>query len=227
MDIQGLISLKNIVDDYLLQLGKDESEYLRYLRLCERSITDMHLFSFGGVKVEKITIDKTKLYSAFPKDFSKFLKLGFIDGGEIVPIAMNSRLHISRGENCGEVVDVQSLENEEVKFYNSGMDYYGEIRLNETMNRIEFSSDIAFTELYLEYVSTGLNSSEETLIPIKYREYLIADLNWKAVQYDKLVSGGEKQTAKIIRDEELMKIGQLKVNLTDLVDAHYQTKFTK
>lgn len=226
MDTSGLITIRDIVDSYLPQSKKDESDYLTYMMLVERAVLDLQLFISDEKKTTKITIDRTTLTADFPPDLVHISVLGFVENERLIPLAINNTLQINRDMSCGELVS-QATQVDELMFYNNGAHYYGEFRVNHASRKFEFSSDIAFDELILEYVSTGINITGETLIPSNYREYLIADLNERSLKFDRSVSDSEKARAKMYRDEEYKKLKQMKVDITQLLDSWRKVKYQK
>ena len=228
--MNGLISLKSIVDDLLLQTKDGESNYITYLRLAERCVTEeLNPFTTGSAKAVKYTIDKTILNVPLPKDYVSLVRLGVIVNGSIVPIYENTHLRIQRPVNCSEVEsEVDMVDMNMPNEYNNGTNYFGRYRINKQNRVIEFSSDITFNECIMEYYSTGIKANGETLVEIDVRPVIIAYINWKEAEYDKSLYQNYRMELKLNFEYEHTKLRQKQTKpLDEIIGAVYTTNLTK
>lgn len=225
-DISRLTSLKSIVDDVLIENSEGEGNFLRYLRFAERCTQFLSYYLFDNVKSCKIVVDKTKLTAPFPMDMAKFSRLCVIVDGELKTLSLNPNLEINRDINCGEVEGSESVDDfgDDVHAYihNSGIPFIGDYRMNERMGVFEFSSNIPYTDLILEYISTGLNQTGETLVPEVARETIMAWINWKRAK------GNERQYKEVEFNNEYIKLRQLELPpLHEMMDVFYKLRYKR
>lgn len=224
-DISGLCTLSSIVDDVINEMGLSESEYIRLLRVAERGLMKINLNAIGGVSTQKIEVDEKTLTSPLPRDFAMFLKLGVIVNGKLYPLTMNDNIQINRDIDCDTVISQKDGAHYPLNRYSTrgGLPEIGNYRINSKMNRIEFSSNLNYKSLILEYVSTGLNATGETYVPAIARETLIAWTIWKYVEYTAKYQNRIQYAESRFNSEYLNMRELMMPTLDEMQDAFRQT----
>jgi hypothetical protein len=188
------------------------SKYQRFLHWGLEAIADFHFDSAQEVKTEKLEMNDIKQVE-LPIDFVDLVKIGIQCGDRIKTFSVADNINLLHNTNdCGNPVafdgcgcSVNSLPSNYSDFggyyffnynengenlgglygvgggYNS-LGYYKIIR-NQSPGVIQFTSEVNNTNVYLEYISTGFNPSEQTVVN-PYAAKLIKEyIHWRRLWF--------------------------------------------
>lgn len=189
----AVITIRDIVDDYLAESNNySDNEVLRYMRLAERCITTLNLFTLNTISIKTIEVNKTINTVNLPDDCLRVIRVGTIlPNGRIYTLTVDNLLSLKDDlYSCEEKVineeniNVLSYDNSNIlynKNYNfrGGISEFGTYRINESLRRIELNESVILDDITIEYVSSGLKSDGVTYIPAIIREAVIAFIKWK------------------------------------------------
>lgn len=156
-----------------------------------------------------------------PQDFETYTKIGIQTNKGIFNLSLNPDLPFSRKTECGADIDavVATCEcsEEQAASYNYGFyytphwrngQYVGEMygraggynqlgyyRLDYDYRQIQFSG-VPKTELYIEYMSSGDDINDSTLIPTSAVQAVRSYVHWQLKEFDSKSSLGERQLKK-------------------------------
>lgn len=211
-DISGYVNLGQVVDSLLNEQEISRKQRRRFLQVAlegfSRELSIYHLNTFKGTWVP---VSSTLGTVDWPSDYVDFLAIGHnIDGqfwsyteddNMIIPqgtVSGQNTLNTSRGEN-------QSVERNVTAAYGTpggvNSDYY-KIDIKNRRIIVNGESNKGYVLLY--YVSSGVNGSSETVVPIFAERALKDYILWRTSK------GGEKdrseaayeRSAKVLRDHE-------------------------
>jgi hypothetical protein len=228
MDTSGLITLKSVVDDFLSENKLDESEFVRLLRIAERGMGELSMFVIPTIKTTTLTIDRRTNAASLPRDYMDYSRIGVIVNGDLYPLSSNSNLQLNKEINCEDtgVPNESSDKFVEDHSYSSrgGHSQFGEYRLNIAKHRIEFDSNASSRQVVLEYISTGVNASEETYVPYMALECMIAWVDWKNSKGDRSLNRVDVQERERIYYNEFEKLKDKYIpSAQELLDAYRST----
>lgn len=217
---QGYESLNNIIrDECLAQDDYNLSNYLKYLSFAKEALRDWSLDKKNEVKVVVATTSSIATL-AFPDDYLQWSRIGTLEGDRVKNFIVNNHLAlyhateddvevnnspyqpnfespISSGVNTAYCYNL--LYNPSGSIYGFGNGGYlndGQFRVDAANRRFQFSSNWTDTEVYLEYVGTGLNPTAATVVDGNTSKTIKLYIRWQALETSKTASMGEKQRAE-------------------------------
>lgn len=215
---QGFESLDGIVrDECLIQEDYNLSNYLKYLAFAKEALRDHKLDKKSEVTVLVSTTSSIATL-AFPTDYLQWSRIGTIKGDRVKSFIVNNKLALYHATVAGVVVNNAPYEpsfgfpvsDGAAYFYdllysdtgsingfgNGGYLNDGEFRVDTTNRRFQFSSDYADTEVYLEYVGTGLHPTAATVVDGNTSKTIKRYIRWQAIETSRTASMAEKQRAE-------------------------------
>jgi hypothetical protein len=214
---QGFETLNNIVrEECLIQDDLNLSNYLKYLTFAKEALRDWRLDKKNEVTVVVGTTSSIATL-AFPDDYLQWSRIGTIEGDRVKSFIVNNNLALYHTEEDGEEVNNSSyvpnfgvpvsgvalcynlLYNSSGSIYgfgNGGELNAGQFRVDTANRRFQFSSDWTETEVYLEYVGTGLNPDGATVVDGNTSKTIKRYIRWQAIETSKTASLGEKMRAE-------------------------------
>ena len=236
------VSLQGIVYNVLNDMGiYNKDNYYRYLQFAIRGFTKLNMFSLESIEVAYLEMSDAGAVT-IPPEFISYTKIGICKNGKVLILGLNNDICISRSESCGVALNTAFDVTEErfpsgyyfsphfrgesylPKLYGlSGGYSQSYYRVDRERGEIQFSSSVPNSTVILEYISSGVSLSGNTYIPRQAEEALIAFVHWKRVQYDPLVSQGEKRMAKADYYEEFNQLNSFEHMPTaqEIMDAFY------
>ena len=187
----GLISVKQIVQKALWKAKRTEDQYYLFYECVCDGVRELRLHHVKeGLKLVKLTQSAIGTVD-FPSDFVSFRAIGVPVNGEFHWLTMKDDMVITttlvsqvetQDSEDGEGVDI--LDNTTAGFYaKGGVNVDGYYRIDWDGRRI-FLNSTTRTEVVLAYISSGIELSEETYVPVKYEGALIAWAIWQEARYD-------------------------------------------
>jgi len=219
--MQALITIKEILADVMLDIDdQSNSQFLRASRFVERGIGEINLFHGKLYTITKLDIDYNKLTAPLPSDYVRYVRIGVYNNkGQLTDLTINHKNVNIPAKDCSEeTVDEVEYSDTSYRYgHRGGLSSYYECTINVKQHRIEFSTNLSGNDVYLVYISTGVNS--KTLIPVIYRESLIAYTKWKMETDVRM-----KDYYKNEYYEEVEKLRDAQApTLSEFIDAIYQS----
>jgi hypothetical protein len=200
----ALITPEDIINDVLLDVSDfSNNEYMRALRFVERGVGEINLFHSKEYKIVKLTINEN-LTATLPDDYVRHSMIGVLINNQIYPLSSNNE-NVNTGEN-------KTYKDTSYRLgHKGGLSAYGEYTINQSQHRIEFSKNIVSLDVYLKYISTGLESDKK--IPVIYRETLIAYVKWKLEK--------DVNLRMVLEREYYQEVGKLRESLVPTMHEVY------
>lgn len=212
---QGFETLDNIVKEECFIQGDDGlHNYHKYLIFAKEALRDQMLDKKNEVTVLVATTTNISTL-AFPDDYLQWSRIGTREGDRVKNFIVNNNLGLYHDTVNGSEVNnspyqpsfgslsgVYSCEpyyNVSGSIYGFGNGGYlndGQFRVDYANRRFQFSSNYSETEVYLEYVGTGLNPSAATVVDGNTSKTIKRYIRWQALETSKTASMGEKQRAE-------------------------------
>jgi hypothetical protein len=205
MAVQGYVTLRSIINKILAK--REEGGLHKYLKLkifALDCVAELYADAAQEVKTVKIPMSALKTVE-LPIDCVGLVKVGAQIGDKVQVFLKDSQIALYFDENaCGdEVVNASALSNNEqvsIPFYFANfINDFGEHKggfygySNGAIDKgyivngktIYFNSDVETTDVYIEYVSSGFNPSEETVVPAAFERAVEPYINWREDCYKK------------------------------------------
>lgn len=217
---QGYETLNNIVrEECLIQDDFNLSNYLKYLVFAKEALRSWKLDKKSETTVLVSTTSSIATL-AFPDDYLQWSRIGTLEGDRVKNFIVNNHLALYHTEEDGVEVNNSPYEpsfstpisngvntaysygvlyNPSGSIYGFGNGGYlndGQFRIDAVNRRFQFSSDYADTEVYLEYVGTGLHPTAATVVDGNTSLTIKRYIRWQAIETSRTASMGEKQRAE-------------------------------
>lgn len=213
-------TLDSIVNSVIADLGEDSTHnYDKYLHWGIEGLQDFHMDSAQEVKTVKLAMND---YNAidWPSDYVDWVKVGIQVGDKVRTFGVNSDIPLSLDvDDCGNPTllaegDCNALPDNSDGFggywFNNYINDHGEIiggffgiggasggighyTVNKERKQIQFDSSVTRTTAYLEYIGTGFDPCETTVVN-QYAKKLIKNyIHWQRATFKFGAVSGEAQ----------------------------------
>lgn len=195
-------TLRHIVADYLMEAGLGEAEFTRCYHLGVRALKEIASDVKGKIKTSKLFLNPDAT-ADLPDNCLKVNKIGYLEGGELRALTLNTNLSLETkytsgcvNDNCDRDPNCPCrISNVSGNPYNGGTSPYypkggslgvgswanlGEYRVEG--NIIYFNSSVlgCGRDIYVEYNSfTDEDENGDMLVHEYTREAVIAFIRWK------------------------------------------------
>jgi hypothetical protein len=187
----GVRTLKHIVQKALWLAKREPNEYFRFHELACDGLRELRLHHVHeGLKFAKLTQSSIGTVD-FPEDFLDFRGIAVPVAGKLVWLTRNNDIVMTttmvgaqETQDSDDEEGVDILDSATAGFYARGgvnLDGYYNI---DYQNRRIFLNSVTRTEVVLAYLTSGAEISEETYVPTKYEQILIAWIVWRDTMYD-------------------------------------------
>lgn len=196
------ISIDECINAYLSQSEQGVSKYSKCWQLAFDGMNQMGLDIFYQIKSVKLPVNSNKTVY-LPSDYLNYNKIGILNNnGEVIPLRYNNKLTLyadlrtDRVEKTEDnsLLDLYSFTSP--IFYNywngyqftnlygvpSGYPDVGSFNIDNTNGVILLSELFYYDYLIIEYVATP-TVGEEYVVPMQFKEAMIAYLGWKDLQF--------------------------------------------
>lgn len=198
---RGYITLDSVINDYIDESDQSLSKYAKLYNIAYRGMEQLGLDFFYKIRSIKIPVDKINYTAQLPNDYLSYTKIGVLNQkGEIVPLKFNNKLTFfadqlpDRVEKTQDNTLVDYYQQNVPIFYNyfdgygfsniyglpSGSPNVGSFSIDETNGVILLNETFYYDYVMLEYLSAP-NPEEKYMIPMVFREAMIAWLAWKDI----------------------------------------------
>lgn len=229
-DINGLITLKSLVEELIFKQKKDKSYYKRYMQFAIDGMRDFSLFQSKAITTKKLTMNNLGIIT-FPTDYLSFLSLSMPYGGKMWTLTRrDDMVSTTTIENGQEVYDSDMGEGVALSTgYDRGMattggknDYYYTI----LDNRRIMVRNTPVRTLFLEYISSGvdLEAGNQTYIPVIAKAIIQRYIMKEDVLFN---DKADKRLIEIYRRDYNIEVAKYKaltrMTVDELKDLFYST----
>lgn len=221
---QGYETLDGIIrEECLIQEDYGMHNYLRYLTFAKEALRDLKLDNKSEVTVLVATTTNIATL-AFPDDYLQWSRIGTLEGDRVKSFIVNNNLALYHATVNGSEVNNSpyqprydsSIPSGNCYFYdvlydtsgsiygfgNGGYLNAGQFREDKENRRFQFSSNYTETEVYLEYVGTGLHPTAATVVDGNTSKTIKLYIRWQALETSRTASIAEKERARQFYWEE-------------------------
>jgi hypothetical protein len=198
---RNYITLDSVINDYIDESEQSVHKYAKLYNIAYRGMEKMGLDFFYKIKSVKIAIDTTNSTARLPNDYINYTKIGVLNSkGEIIPLKLNSKMTFYADEQPDRKQLTQDntlatwYQQNVPLFYNywdgygfsnvygipSGTPNVGSFNIDDANGVILLNQNFYYDYIMIEYLSSG-NPDEKYMIPIQFREALIAWMAWRDI----------------------------------------------
>lgn len=223
---KGVLTIESVVAYTLSEQGL-ENRYAdlaeRYANLVIRGFIDMNLYHISNVQVAYLKVNRDNTVD-LTDDYIDYNKVGIEVNGRVWTLGLNENLALPRGMACGE--DIRKVVSGNPNSYGLNYGYYfpdhirngrfigglygigggwnvAYYRIDKERHQIVLDGRVPKCEIVLEYVSTGVSITRQTLIPQVCLEPLIAFVNWKTTPRERMGERAQAENSYIMEIEKL------------------------
>lgn len=230
--MESYATVDQIVRSALIDLGNISlHHYPRFLNWALDCVQDWNMDSAKEVKTVKLTMNDIKQVE-LPRDFVDWVKVGIQCGDRIKIMGVRedmNRLHNT--DDCGNPKPFDNCNctantlppdytlfggyyffdyrNDYGEFtgglygYGGGYNQNGYFQVDRTNGVLQFTSDVNNTNIYLEYISTGFNPNQQSVVNQYARKCIKWYVHWMYYTFSKGAASGDAQKWELLYREEL------------------------
>lgn len=234
-------TLDSIVNSVIADLGEDSTHnYDKYLHWGIEGLQDFHMDSAQEVKTVKLAMNDYNAIN-WPSDYVDWTKIGIQVGDKVRTFGVNSDIALSVDtDDCGNprllsAADCNSLPDNCDGFggywFNNYVNDHGEIlgrffgiggagggigkyKIIKERKQIQFDSVVNRTTVYMEYIGTGFNPCEATVVNQYAKKLIKLYIHWHRCKFKLGRSTAETREAKLEYDVEHERVRSRLSDLT-------------
>ena len=165
-DQAATVALQTIVKRFILKYKIYEDDYINYLEHAVDCFRDLNISHLSYFKQADLTLDAVGKVS-FPNDMIDFIALGVIRDDVFYTFVQSTDLSIP--------TSVSSYDGSAWNKYFYYLDWPG---------RQIYCQSLPTETVTIRYISSGINSGAETMVPVQCTQVIDAYLRWKQAQMD-------------------------------------------
>jgi hypothetical protein len=196
------ITVDECVNSYLNISEQGVHKYFKLWHIAFDGMNELGLNIFYQVKSIKIAVNSNKT-AYLPTDYLNYTKIGVGNAnGEVIPLKYNTKLTFFADLAADRLAKTQ--DNTLLSYYNasapifynfwngslftnlygapSGSPFVGNFNIDNNAGVILLNDTFQYTYLILEYIASP-QESEEYMIPMQFKQALIAYMGWQDIQY--------------------------------------------
>lgn len=209
-DTSGVVTIKDIVNEYVM-LTKTDYGYPEIYQIACQGIREVNLwYKNDSKRTVKLTMNTNNIVS-LPSDYLSFIQVAVPLNGEYYTLTERNSIIETTTESSGaEILDPEYGEGVDVadqiyeNYGSTNRNPEGYYKLDEAKRRIVFRN-LKRSQVFLTYKSSGLSTSEQTVIDAKARPLIEAYIRKKVAYYkDEAIS--RQQLLRQVYDEERSKL---------------------
>ncbi len=228
-EIAGIITLDTFVKDLLFKLEKNDDDYLRYFKISVDGLRHLLMHKLGYVTHTKLVLDTDTNTIDFPNDYVGFVSLSVPDNGRMWTLTRDDRIVPTTStdgngdeyldEDAGETVDLGEEANYSGYGARGGInDWYYSI---DHKNRRIIINGLEADFFILTYISSGINASSATYIPLYVQEPLEDYVRWQDAKYKDAQDQDYKK--KLFEESQRRMIKLNAPTFSEIKDALYRS----
>jgi len=210
-ELSGIKSLPQLVEEYLFLTKKPMDEYFRYQQLAINGFKEAKLFHLKGfAKVVKLVVTAIDTID-LPDDYMSFIGVAVPIKGEYWLLTEKGAMVFSQDAAPLDADDGEGVDVSDAYYFDyqssGGINKEGYIRLDEANSRIIINNlSNSRTEVFLLYVSTGINAGATTYIPERAKNMIFAYMRYM----DKSFTDQPPMAVKMAQDQYFMEVDKVK-----------------
>ncbi len=237
------VTINEIVKNALIDIGENtEHLYQRFLHWAIEGLKDFYYDTAKEIKTISVPMNATKTID-FPLDYVDWTKIGMVIGDRVWTFAVNDQLALKKEvDECGNptakpthklanIAPTDLLNYGGYWFYNyNGNSTYGYggachnigyYRINRERRQIEFSSEVNTNEVYLEYISNGVNPNGGSVVNEYAAKLVKMYVQWMHKEHSNKFHTHDKERARSLYYNELRIVRARLSNFDaqDFIDA--------
>lgn len=165
-DQAATVALQTIVKRFILKYKIYEDDYINYLEHAVDCFRDLNISHLSYFKQADLTLDAVGKVS-FPNDMIDFIALGVVRDDVFYTFVQSTDLSIP--------TSVSSYDGSAWNKYFYYLDWPG---------RQIYCQSLPTETVTIRYISSGINSGAETMVPVQCTQVIDAYLRWKQAQMD-------------------------------------------
>lgn len=165
-DQAATVALQTIVKRFILKYKIYEDDYINYLEHAVDCFRDLNISHLSYFKQADLTLDAVGKVS-FPNDMIDFIALGVVRDDVFYTFVQSTDLSIP--------TSVSSYDGSAWNKYFYYLDWPG---------RQIYCQSLPTETVTIRYISSGVNSGAETMVPVQCTQVIDAYLRWKQAQMD-------------------------------------------
>ena len=216
-DTSRLCTLNKIVEEALALTGKPKEKHFLFFQMLTNGVRDLKLFHDKTLRRVLVDMDSNYIVD-IPGDLLSFVRIG---------IPINGRLHTFTEDN--ELLAIATTDPEyswedavdeksTISFGTRGGKNTDYFNIDWENSRIVFNSPSVRTEVILEYVSSGIDLTAETSIPVIAKMAMIAYIVWRDALYDSKIPYTQTELLKEDYEREIEKYRMLGISIESIHD---------
>jgi len=226
-DTSGLVTIKQIVNGFIFKSGIELKYFMIYQLACD-IIRELNLWILNDSKrVVKLTMNLNSIVD-LPDDYLRFCSVSIPRDGKYWTLTRDDGIITTTTEVDGsEVLDSDygegvDIEGNAIHNYGSTLiNPHGYYTLDERNRRIVFRN-LTRSEVFLTYVSSGLNTEEETLVPVTAKPAIEAWIMLELAIYNNAPASRISMLKDRYEAAESRLIGLQLPTIKDFEDAFYK-----
>lgn len=251
----GYTNVSSVIFEVIADLNEAGTHnFDRYLNFALRGLQEWHFDSAQEIKTVKLQMNSYNAVD-FPDDYVDWCKLGIQVGDRVKTFGANDEsisLNHDDTDDCGNpalnaVASCNELPGNcesmgGYYFHNyinshgehlgklfgvgGGKNCLGSWKINRERRQFQFNSEVARTNVYLEYISNGFNPCGESVINQYARNMLRTYIHWQRAIFKFGAASGEAQEWKIQfeANQRLARARVFDISIQEIIDIsrkHY------
>lgn len=213
-DLARLISLKKIIAETLALSGQPKSRFYPMFQTLINGVRDLQLFHVNSVKRVLLDMDSNYVID-FPSDLISFVSLSIpVNGKNMIFIEDNEILAIATTDYDW----MDSLDEKSTVSYGTrgakATDYF---RIDWENQRFVFNSPEQRTEVILTYISSGVDLTAETEVPLVTKASLMAYILWREALMTESTYYNRIEILRVDYEREIEKLRALELPGVDAI----------
>lgn len=183
-DQTATVSLQTIVKRFILKYKIFEDDFVNYLEHAADCLRDLNISHLSYYIQANLTLDSVGKV-AFPTDMIDFISLGKIEDDVYYTFMQSTDLAVPSA-----LTDYTSSAWDQYYYF---LDW---------PSRIIYCQSLPAEEITVRYISSGISTTAETVVPVQCTQVIDAYLRWKQAEMDG-GSLGDLQIRKAFYDEQI------------------------
>ena len=213
MDTPSVQTLKQIVKGIHFEGGYDADNWPFIGQYAINAVREIHMLHAKTRKVIKVDVDTQTNTIDWPDDYLGLCFLGIPKNGQVWTLTRNNDIIITTSLINGQET-LNPLQGEGVPIKDGSTYGYGAhggknkfYYTEDEVNRRIFLEGVNPKNIILGYISSGIED-KDTLIPVKYKDIIIAYVRWKTYEREDIFNANK---AQYFKNEYMEAVSKLKV----------------
>lgn len=198
---RNYITLESVINDYIDESEQSIHKFAKLYNIAYRGMEKLGLDFFYKIRTVKLPVDTTNFTVQLPNDYINYTKVGVLNSqGEIIPLQYNNKMTFYADQQPDRLALTQ--DNTLVNWYNqnyplfynywdgygftnvygypSGSPFVGQFKIDDSNGVILLNENFYYPYVMIEYLASA-NPDEKYMIPIQFREAMIAWIAWRDI----------------------------------------------